>query len=78
MTVIDLAQAQRSLPDLLDRVDRGEEVAISEGGQVRAKIVAVPKAPRVPGRLKGRIRISDDFDDPLPEDVLALFEATGK
>jgi hypothetical protein len=29
--------------------------------------------PRQPGRLKGRIHIAPDFDEPLPEKILAAF-----
>jgi hypothetical protein len=29
--------------------------------------------PRQPGRLKGRIHIAPDFDEPLPEEILAAF-----
>jgi hypothetical protein len=32
------------------------------------------RTPRKPGLLKGKIRISKDFDAPLHEDVLAAFE----
>jgi hypothetical protein len=29
---------------------------------------------RVPGLLRGKIRISEDFDSPLPDDIFASFE----
>lgn len=29
--------------------------------------------PRRPGRLKGRIRIDPDLEEPLPEEILAAF-----
>jgi hypothetical protein len=32
------------------------------------------RAPRKPGALKGKIRITKAFFEPLPEDVLAAFE----
>jgi hypothetical protein len=32
------------------------------------------KVARRFGGLKGKIRIADDFDAPLPDDVLAAFE----
>jgi hypothetical protein len=35
---------------------------------------APTKEPRVLGRMKGRIRVHEDFDAPLPDDVLDLFE----
>jgi hypothetical protein len=33
------------------------------------------KKPIVFGLMKGEIWVSDDFDDPLPPEVLAEFEA---
>jgi hypothetical protein len=33
------------------------------------------KRPIVFGLMKGKIHVSDDFDDPLPPEVLAEFEA---
>jgi antitoxin (DNA-binding transcriptional repressor) of toxin-antitoxin stability system len=33
-----------------------------------------PQTNRVPGLDRGEIQIPDDFDAPLPDDVLALFE----
>jgi hypothetical protein len=29
--------------------------------------------PRQPGLLKGKIRMADNFDDPLPESVMSAF-----
>ena len=31
------------------------------------------RQPRKPGYLKGKIWIADDFDDPLPEEIMAAF-----
>jgi len=36
-----------------------------------------PLAPRRLGLLKGKIRIGEDFDAPLPGDLLDLFEGKG-
>ncbi len=36
------------------------------------------REPRRPGRLKGRIRIGPDFDEPLPEEILAAFRGEGE
>lgn len=38
-----------------------------------ARLVPIPAAPRIPGTLKGKIRMSADFDAPLPDDVLSGF-----
>jgi hypothetical protein len=40
---------------------------------VLAKLVPLKPSRRKPGRLKGRIRVGLDFDEPLPSEVLAGF-----
>ena len=49
---------------------------IAKAGRPVARLVpaTVSAAPRRPGLMKGRIRVSKDFDAPLPDDVLAAFE----
>jgi len=54
-------------------LNTGEEIIIAKRGRPVAKLVRVAAEPRTPGRLKGRIRISADFDQPLPEEILAAF-----
>lgn len=70
MEEVNVHQAKTHLSRLLHKVEAGEEVVISRAGDPVAKLVPIgPKRPRVPGRMKGRVRVGDDFDDPLPEDM---------
>jgi len=73
MSVFDVHDAKTHLSRLLDRVAQGEEIIIAKRGRPVAKLVRVTVEPRRPGRLKGRIRIGPDFDEPLPEKILAAF-----
>jgi prevent-host-death family protein len=73
MEVFNVHEAKTHLSKLLDRVAQGEEVIIAKSGRPVAKLVRVAVEPRKPGRLKGRIRVSADFDEPLPEEILAGF-----
>ncbi|HEY0782237.1 MAG TPA: type II toxin-antitoxin system prevent-host-death family antitoxin [Thermoanaerobaculia bacterium] len=74
MEVFDVHEAEAGLESLLDRVSRGEEILIARGGRTVAKLVGIQVAElRRPGRLRGRIRIADDFDEPLPDEILAGF-----
>lgn len=68
-------EAKTHLSRLLARVAAGEEVLISRAGKPVAKLVPAvrSRSKRVPGRDKGRGWIADDFDAPLPKDLLALF-----
>ncbi len=73
MGVINVHEAKTHLSKLLERVAQGEEIVIARSGRPVAKLVRVAQEPRRPGRLKGRIRIGADFDEPLPAEILAAF-----
>ena len=78
MSVFNIHEAKTHLSRLLDRVAQGEEIIIAKSGRPVAKLVRVAAEPRRPGRLKGRIRIAPDFEEPLPEDILAAFHGEGE
>ena len=73
MGTFNVHDAKTHLSRLLDRVAQGEEIIIAKSGRPVAKLVRVAAEPRKPGRLKGRIRIGSDFDEPLPDEILARF-----
>lgn len=73
MELINVHQAKTHLSRLLDRVAQGEEIVIAKSGTPVARLVPMPSKPRRPGRLKGKIRIAPDFDEPLPESIAAAF-----
>lgn len=76
MKSINIHEAKTQLSKLIEAVEAGEEVILARAGKPVAKLVAFKpvKPVRKPGSLKGKIRISDDFDDPLPQDLLEYFE----
>jgi prevent-host-death family protein len=72
---VNVHEAKTHLSRLLERVANGEEVTIAKAGKPVARLVPVGK----PGMRKlgidvGRVVVADDFDAPLPEDVIADFE----
>lgn len=70
MDPVSVHEAKTHLSRLLQRVEAGEEVVIARDGHPVARLVPVAeRRPRRPGRLKGSIRISRDFDAPLPEEL---------
>lgn len=73
MDIVNVHEAKTHLSKLLDRVEKGEEILLARNGKPVAKLIPASKAPRVPGRLKGRIRMLDNFDDPLPSEIAAAF-----
>jgi prevent-host-death family protein len=72
---VDINTAKVHLSWLLDVVAAGEEVVLVEAGKPVARLLPVRprRQPRKPGLLKGKIWIADDFDDPLPEEIMAAF-----
>ncbi len=73
---INLYEAKTHLSQLVERAAAGEEIIIAKAGRPKARLVPIQKTQRrrKPGLWKGRVWISDDFDDPLPDDILAGFE----
>ncbi len=76
MTLVNIHEAKTHLSRLLARVVEGEEIVIAKSGKPVARLVAVERRSRrrVFGQDRGLFEVPDDFDDPLPEDVLASFE----
>ena len=71
---LNLYEAKTQLSALVDQAAAGKEIIIAKNGKPLAKLVAVRQQPRrKPGRLKGSIWMSDDFDAPIP-DVEDAFE----
>ena len=77
MDAFSVKEAAEDLSRLVDRAAEGEEILIVRSGRPVAKLVRVEMEPRKPGRLKGRIRMAPDFDDPLPEEIAAPFRGEG-
>ena len=73
MGVFNVHDAKTHLSRLLERVAQGEEIIIAKSGRPVAKLVRLAAEPRRPGWLKGRIRVGADFDEPLPNEILAAF-----
>ena len=73
---INLYEAKTHLSQLVERAAAGEEIIIAKAGRPKARLVPVQKNQRrrKPGLWKGQVWIADNFDDPLPDDILAGFE----
>jgi prevent-host-death family protein len=75
--VVNVAEAKAHLSELVERAAEGEEIIVARAGKPRAKLVPlgdVSRRLRVPGKRIGKYRASKDFDAPLPNDLLDLFE----
>ncbi len=72
---VNVHQAKTHLSRLLNRVERGEEIIIAKNGVPLARLVPMETGPirRTPGGWEGTVTIADDFDDPIPPELLAAF-----
>ena len=75
-TQVNIHEAKTHLSRLLERVTKGEEIVIAKAGKPLARLVPVIERParRVPGSAQGQIKLSSDFDEPLPQKMLEEFE----
>ena len=75
MLVVNIHEAKTRFSKLIIQASKGEEIIIARAGKPVAKLVALekPKKSRKPGSAKGQVTMSDDFDAPLPDDILESF-----
>ena len=75
MKIANIHEAKTHLSKLIEEVLAGEEVIIAKAGKPAIKLI--PYQPnlesRQPGGWEGKATIADDFDDELPQDILASF-----
>ena len=75
MVNVTIHEAKTHLSRLLRRVACGEEVVISKGDRPIARLVPFNSPRRRElGRDQGLFTVPEDFDGPLPEDLLKSFE----
>jgi prevent-host-death family protein len=79
VTTVNVHEAKTHLSRILDRVAAGEEIVIAKAGTPVARLVPIATEPRTrkAGTYGGRIRIADDFDEPLPDELHDAFEGRG-
>jgi len=75
MIKVSVLEAKKRFSRLLRRVAAGEEITIANRGVPVARLVPVPAegATRKLGLFRGQMTIPEDFDAPLPEDILDAF-----
>jgi prevent-host-death family protein len=74
MTRVGVHEAKTNLSELLRRAEAGEDVVICRGTIPVARLIAVvPDRSRRLGLDAGRFIVPDDFDAPLPDEVLDRF-----
>ena len=69
MSRVTLEEAQKHLPELLTRLQPGEEILITNHGQPLAQVKKVERTswPCQAGSARGKIHLAPDFDAPLED-----------
>jgi prevent-host-death family protein len=75
MKTVNLHAAKTHLSRLVDEAAAGREIVIAKNGKPMVRLAPVGTRTRRTGfgTLRGKIRISEDFDAPLPESLLKAF-----
>jgi prevent-host-death family protein len=77
MKTVNIHAAKTHLSSLVEEAAAGEEIIIAKAGQPRARLVKLEKKQQdvasTRGKWKGKIWMSDDFDAPLPPEILRSF-----
>ena len=74
---VSVEEIEHNLAAYLRRVEAGEAFVVIKAGKPMAEIKPSPSRPaqlRPFGLATGEFTVPDDFDAPLPEDVLQEFE----
>ena len=76
MKQVNIYEAKTQLSKLVDEAAKGEDIIIARAGQPAARLtrVSVQQGQRKLGVLDGQFKIPDDFNRPLPEEVVKAFE----
>jgi prevent-host-death family protein len=73
---VTLEEVKRDPDGVMDRVREGETLVVTEHDRPIAEIRPIEgvRRPRPFGLAAGTFVVPDDFDDPLPEEILRDFE----
>ena len=73
---VSVEEVKQNLEGMLHRVVEGETLVVTEHDRPIAEIRPVDRIrlPRPFGLAAGTFVVPDDFDDPLPEEILRDFE----
>lgn len=77
MLSVTVDEAQKELPAYLKLVETGETLVITQNGAPVAELKSLASGiaqARPFGLCAGEFVVPDDFDQPLPEDIVEAFE----
>jgi antitoxin (DNA-binding transcriptional repressor) of toxin-antitoxin stability system len=81
MIKLNIHEAKTHLSAYLAKLEEGETILLCKRNVPIAEIRPLPKKPKEPrpiGLAKGKFEVPDSFFEPLPDDLLDLFEGKGE
>ena len=76
MLEVSIAEAKAKLAELLKKVEAGEQVVLTRRNRPVVELRRISErqsGPRPYGLCRGEFVLPEDFNDPLPEDMLDAF-----
>ena len=75
---VNIHEAKTHLSKLLLEVQQGSDIIIAKAGKPIAKLIHITTfpMPRAPGSATGRVTLTADFNDPLPDTTLDAFNGS--
>jgi len=73
--LVNIHEAKTHFSKFIEQALRGDEVIIAKGGKPLIRLIPYSEGPQIRhgGQFKGLIQIAEDFDAPLPDDILKQF-----
>lgn len=73
--LINIHDAKTNFSKLINQVLKGDDIVIARDGKPLVRLIAYTEnaEERHGGQLRGLIQMSEDFDAPLPDEVLKQF-----
>jgi antitoxin (DNA-binding transcriptional repressor) of toxin-antitoxin stability system len=81
MIKLNIHEAKTHLSAYLAKLEEGETILLCKRNVPIAEIRPLPRKPKEPrpiGLAKGKFEVPDSFFEPLPDDLLDLFEGKGE
>lgn len=74
MPVVNLYDAKNQLSKLVAEAVAGADIVIAKNGRPQVRLQPIEaNAPRELGVFQGLFSVPDDFDEPLPAEILGQF-----
>ncbi len=82
MRTFNIHVAKTNLSRLVDEAEKGEPFIIAKAGKPKVQVIRLDSQAQLPKRrvgfLKGQIKVPDDFDSMMADEIEKMFSGDGK